>query len=46
MQEGNESEDRLKAEGLGPKLSQDDVLWYCLLAFDDAPKNNDLDSLS
>ena len=46
MQEGNESEDRLKAEGLGPKLNQDDVVRNCLLASNDAPKKEGLDSLS
>ena len=45
MQEGNQSEDRLKAEGLGPKLRQDDVMRYCLLALDDATEKKDLDPL-
>ena len=46
MQKGNQSEGRLKAEGLCPKLRQDDVLRYCLLASDDATKKKDLDSLN
>ena len=36
MQKGNQSEGRLKVEGVSPKLGQDDVLRYYLLAFDDA----------
>ena len=46
MQEGYQSENFLEVEGLGSKFSEDDVLWYCLLAPDDTSEKEDLDSFS
>ena len=44
MQEGDQSENCLEAEGLGSKFSEDDVLWYCLFTSNDTSEKKDLDS--
>ena len=46
MYEGDQSENCLEVKGLGSKVGEDDVLWHCLLAPDDTPEKEDLDSFS
>jgi len=46
MYEGDPSENCLEAEGLGSKLGEDDVLWHCLLAPDNMPEKENLNSFS